>query len=186
MRMGRFEKRFVNGVRHSGRVAERAERRLGTLDPRAGQRLLDVGCGNGAVCVGLADAFGLDVIGVDIDPEQIDSARLAAGAQAGVGFLVCDATSLPFPSGHFDFVYSNKTTHHIRNWPEAVAEMARVLKPGGRLIYSDFVAPVGHRLPTRRGVEAASGLERDQHGGSPFHYTAVLRAPFAVPPAATG
>jgi ubiquinone/menaquinone biosynthesis C-methylase UbiE len=185
MRMRRFEKRFVNGVGHSSRVAVEAERRLGGLGPRAGQRLLDVGCGNGAVGIGLARVFGLEVVGVDIDSDQIEAARLAVGGQAGVRFLVADATSLPFPSGQFDFVYTNKTTHHIRAWPEALAEMARVLKPGGRLIYSDFVAPAGHRLPTRRGIDgvaAANGLVRDQHAGSPFHYTAVLRAPHAVQP----
>jgi hypothetical protein len=50
------------------------------------------------------------VSGVDIDPEQIESARLATGALTGVGFLVCDATSLPFPSGQFKAGHASKAT----------------------------------------------------------------------------
>jgi ubiquinone/menaquinone biosynthesis C-methylase UbiE len=81
----------------------------------------------------------------------------------GVRFQVAEATNLPFADDEFDLVYTNKTTHHIPDWPQALAEIARVLKPGGRLLYSDFVAPAGRRLPTRRGIDAAaeaSGLKR--------------------------
>jgi hypothetical protein len=56
--------------------------------------------------------------------------------------------------------------------------MGRVLKAGGQLIYSDFVAPAGRRLPTRRSIDAAAetnGLERTRHVRSPFHYTAYFR-----------
>lgn len=92
----------------------------------------------------------------------------------------------PFQGGEFALVYTNKTTHHIRDWPRALAEMARVLKPGGRLLYADFVAPFGHRFPTRRGVEtatAAHGLQCESRGGSPFHYSAVFQAADPAPPA---
>jgi len=85
---------------------------------------------------------------------------------------------LPLPDGEFDLVYTNKTTHHIPDWPQALAQMARVLKPGGHLVYSDFVAPAGRRLPTRHGIDsaaAAHGLTRERHSGSPLHYTAVFR-----------
>lgn len=179
MRMGRFEKRFVNGARHSDRVAGQVERRLRTVDPRPGQRLLDVGCGNGAAVIRAARALGLDAVGVDVDPGQIAAAEDAAAGLAGVRFLVADAASLPFADGEFDLVHTSKTTHHIRDWPQALAEMARVLGPGGHLLYSDFAVPLGRRLPTRRGVDAATaarGLERRRHGGSPFHYTAVFQA----------
>jgi len=179
MKMGQFEKRFVNSARHSGHVAERAERRLRSTDPEPGQRLLDVGCGNGAVAIRAARAFGLISVGVDLDPEQIEAARLAADGLQGVSFLVADATALPFPDGEFDLVYSNKTTHHIADWPGALAEMARVLKPGGKLVYADFVAPFGHRLPTRPGIDstaAAHGLERQHAARTLVHYSASYRA----------
>jgi hypothetical protein len=56
--------------------------------------------------------------------------------------------------------------------------MGRVLKPGGHLIYSDFIAPAGRRFPTRQGITGAAasqGLERTQNNRSLFHYTAYFR-----------
>ncbi|HVN62981.1 MAG TPA: class I SAM-dependent methyltransferase [Gaiellaceae bacterium] len=176
MKMTRFEKQFVNGGRHSSRVAAEAERLVGAADPRPGQRLLDVGCGNGAAAVRLAAAYGLDVTGVDVDPEQIRSAD-ASGAGR---FLVADATRLPFADGEFDLVHTSKTTHHIRDWQRALAEMDRVLKPGGHLLYTDFVAPLGDRLPTRGALDrfaAEHGLATVRRSGSPVRRTVVLRKP---------
>src|SRR4029077_14781759 len=54
--------------------------------------------------------------------------REAAGQRPGIRFLSADATSLPFDDGYFDIVATNKTTHHIPNWKQAVNEMIRVLK----------------------------------------------------------
>ena len=182
MKMRRFEKRFVNSPRHSDRVARQAETRVGGLDPRPGGRLLDVGCGNGAAAIHLTRAFVLNVVGVDVDPDQIAAAQAAAAGLDGARFLAANAAQLPFADGEFNLVYTNKTTHHIPDWPQALAQMARVLKPGGHLVYSDFVAPAGRRLPTRHGVNsaaAAHGLARERHSGSLFHYTAVFRMPGA-------
>ena len=175
MKMRPIEKRFVNSARHSSRVATQTVERLRLADPQPGQRLLDVGCGNGAAAILAATTLGLDAVGVDIDPDQIEAANTDPARPAGVTFLVADATALPFRDGEFDLVYSNKTTHHIPDWPQALAEMARVLKPGGRLLYSDFVAPFGHRFPTRSGVDAeaaANQLQRLRHSSSPANYTA--------------
>jgi ubiquinone/menaquinone biosynthesis C-methylase UbiE len=178
MRMNRLEKLFVNSDRHSKRVATQAVQRIRRIDHKAGQRLLDVGCGNGAASLHLAQTFAVDVTGVDIDPEQIQFAAQAAHGVPGARFLVADATRLPFPDDRFDIVYTNKTTHHVADWPIALAEIARVLKPGGRLVYSDFAAPFGRRLPTRRGVDATAEsrrLERTRHRRSPVGYTAYFR-----------
>jgi ubiquinone/menaquinone biosynthesis C-methylase UbiE len=178
MKMGRFEKWFVNSDVHSNRVAEQAHQLVRTANPRPGQRLLDVGCGNGAAAIGLANTLGLVVTGIDVDTEQIDAAAAAGDGLAAVRFVAADATGLPFTDGEFDLVYSNKTTHHIREWQQALTEMARVLKTEGHLIYSDFVAPLGHRLPTRRALNrfaAQHGLESLRRSGSPVHYTGVFR-----------
>jgi ubiquinone/menaquinone biosynthesis C-methylase UbiE len=177
MKMQAWEKRFVNGHRHSSRVANQAERRLSPIHARPGQRLLDVGCGNGAAAIHLARTYKFDTTGIDVDPDQILAAAEAANGLNDIRFIVGDATALPFQDGEFDLVYSNKTTHHIPDWQQAIREMARVLKPGGHLVYSDFVAPFGQRLPTRTGVKttaAANGLEPLNSSGSPFHYTLVL------------
>ncbi len=178
MKMGRFEKRFVNSARHSSRVAGHAQQLVQTADPRARQRLLDVGCGNGAAAIHIAKTLGLAVTGVDVDTEQIEAAAVTANGLAAVRFLAADATRLPFADDEFDLVYTNKTTHHIREWPQALAEMTRVLKPGGQLLYSDFVAPLGHRLPTRRALNRFADqheLETVRRSGSPFHTTHIFR-----------
>ena len=178
MKMGRFEKRFVNSASHSRRVAEHAVHLLQAANPQPGQRLLDVGCGNGAAPIHLAKTLGLAVTGVDVDVEQIEAAAATRKRQAGVRFVAADATSLPFADGEFDLVYTNKTTHHIRDWQRALAEMTRVLKPGGYLLYSDFVAPLGHRLPTSRALDRFAdqhGLQSMQRSRRPFRHTGVLR-----------
>jgi ubiquinone/menaquinone biosynthesis C-methylase UbiE len=141
MKMSRFEKLFVNSASHSLRVAHRAAERLALADPQPGERYLDVGCGNGAATLHVARRFGLDATGVDLDPAQIDAARRAAASVERVQFVSLDATRLPFPAGHFDIVASHKVTHHIPRWPAAFAEMIRVLRPGGWLLYDDFVLP---------------------------------------------
>ncbi len=174
MKMRRIEKQFVNSGRHSSRVAAAAEKLVGIVNPRPGERLLDVGCGNGAAAARLAAVYGLDVTGVDVDPDQI---RVAGASGAGL-FLVADATSLPFPDEEFDIVYTNKTTHHIRSWQQALAEMERVLEPGGHLVFTDFVAAFGERLPTRRTLgrfAADHELTTVRRSGSPVRCTVVLR-----------
>jgi ubiquinone/menaquinone biosynthesis C-methylase UbiE len=141
MKMSRFEKRFVNSRSHSRRVSRHAEELLLFARPQAGQNYLDVGCGNGAAAIALARKYGLSVTGVDVDPEQIRLAREAARGHSALRFFEADATSLPFAGEEFQIVASNKVTHHIANWEAAFAEMARVVAPGGYLIYGDFVLP---------------------------------------------
>lgn len=142
MKMGKIEKLFVNSATHSRQVSQHFERLLQKIEVRAGQRYLDVGCGNGVAPIHIARTYDLDVTGVDVDAEQIELARRHAQGQADVRFLTQDGTRLPFLSHDFDIVATNKVMHHIPNWPDAFAEMVRVLKPGGYLIYADLVTPV--------------------------------------------
>jgi ubiquinone/menaquinone biosynthesis C-methylase UbiE len=175
--MTRFEKRFVNSARHSARVAKRAEQLVRLADPQPGQRLLDVGCGNGAAALHLSAALGLDVTGVDVDPEQIRDAAAASEGSVHVRFSTADATALPFANGEFDLVFTSKTTHHVPDWQRAVGEMVRVLGAGGRLVYTDFVAPFGRRFPTRRALDriaAERGLRVVHRSGSRLHPTVVV------------
>ena len=141
MRMTRIEKRFVNDNQHSRGVAENAVQRLHHVPVRRSWSYLDVGCGNGAAALLVADTFGVSVVGVDVDPEQIALAHTAAGDRSDVRFVTADATCLPFEDGRFDIVATNKTTHHVPQWRSALAEMRRVLKPHGYLMYADLMAP---------------------------------------------
>lgn len=158
MKMTRIEKRFVNDAGHSRRVAEQAAGRLRHLPIQRGWRYLDVGCGTGAGALHVADAFGVQVVGVVVDPNQIQLARQAAGGRCDVVFLAADATRLPFEDDRFHIVATNKTTHHIPRWRAALGEMERVLMPGGYLIYEDLKAPLWLAAVLRPVVGRAAGV----------------------------
>ena len=141
MKMGRFEKLFVNRPSHSRRVSEHAEKMLRLVSFAPGQTYLDFGCGNGAAAVYLASKHGLDVTGIDVDPEQIETVRTLSKESTRARFLAVDGTKLPFGDDEFDFVATHKVTHHIPDWREALLQMLRVLRLSGYLIYTDFVFP---------------------------------------------
>src|SRR5262245_54338901 len=127
--MTRLEKRLVNSRRKGRAVASQLEALLAPIAPPAGSRYLDVGCGNGAATLAVAQTFQLEATGVDVDPVQIALARAAEAGDARVCFLEADAARLPFADESFDVVVSSKATHHIPAWTEALAEMARVVRP---------------------------------------------------------
>jgi len=139
MEMGRYEKFFLNTKIHRKKVAEHAESLFKQVPVKEGQRYLEVGCGNGAAAIHIARKYSLQVIGIDVDPEQIRCAREGAGESASIRFYVCDATNLPFEDEDFDVVSTFGVMHHVANWINAFSEMRRVLKSGGHLIFFDFV-----------------------------------------------
>ncbi len=114
-----------------------------------GGRVLEVGCGPGHLSIRLTLDHGLDVTGLDLDPEMIERARANAEGsvdtdEQGPPFIVGDVASLPFDGGSFDLVVSTFSMHH---WPDVTSglnEIARVLRPGGRALVWDFKA--GFRL----------------------------------------
>jgi ubiquinone/menaquinone biosynthesis C-methylase UbiE len=114
--------------------------------PTAGERVLDFGCGPGSLTIALKAAVGPtgSAHGIDAATEMIDVARrnaLEAGAE--VDFQVGLAEAMPFPDGTFDLAVSQLAIHHLPGdlKPRAFAEMARVLKPGGRCLIIDFEPP---------------------------------------------
>lgn len=141
MKMTGLEKLLVNRTGHCRRVALRMAERLAGLDIRPGQRCLEIGCGTGAAAIHVACAYGLHVTGVDIDPEQVGMAETAARGLGGVTFRQADATCLPCPDACFDAAAMNKTTHHSPGWGAALAEMTRVVRPGGYVLYADATVP---------------------------------------------
>ena len=105
---------------------------LELLTPTAGERILDVGCGDGVLTEKIALA-GASVIGVDSSADMVAAAR-----KRGLDARVTDGMNLPFKS-EFDAVFSNAALHWMKSDPDAViAGVARALKPGGR-----FVAEMG-------------------------------------------
>jgi len=100
---------------------------LDWLDPQAGERILDLGCGDGALTVRLVEA-GAEVIGTDF------SADMVAGASAlGIDARVMDGHALDFDR-EFDAVFSNAALHWMTRPDEVISGVARALKPGGRFV----------------------------------------------------
>jgi ubiquinone/menaquinone biosynthesis C-methylase UbiE len=110
------------------------------LAPFAGdERALDVGCGTGALAYVLAEHVR-EVVGVDESEAFIEAARRSA--PPGCTFVVADATSLPFPYGDFDLVGCVRVLHHVRRPELVVSELARVARPGGRILLVDQLGDV--------------------------------------------
>jgi ubiquinone/menaquinone biosynthesis C-methylase UbiE len=120
------------------RAAETEERLTQLLDLSGDERALDVGTGAGALALGLASLVQ-GVIGVDIVPELLEEARKRA--PANVEFADGDAYELPFPSDAFDLVSTARTLHHVQRPELVLAEMNRVLRPGGTMLVVDQLAP---------------------------------------------
>lgn len=121
-------------------VAERRRQGYELLRLRSGSTVLDVGCGAGEVCVELAarvEATGR-VAGVDLSEAMINAARRAS-AEAGVAvdLRVASATALPFADDTFDAVRAERVFQHLDRPNEALAEMVRVTRPGGRVMAID-------------------------------------------------
>jgi len=140
MRMSALEKYFVNSPSNTQRVADQAYGLLSHIDGKSGWQYLDVGCGVGTAAQKVAATKDWTVFGIDIDPKQIEAAKSGA-ARPNLQYKVMDATKMEFADGAFDVVASRMATHHIPDWRRALSEMVRVLRPGGYLIYSDFVFP---------------------------------------------
>jgi trans-aconitate methyltransferase len=114
---------FVHGL--AGGVLE-------WLAPQAGEYILDLGCGDGQLTPRIAKT-GASVVGVDASPEMVAAAR-----GRGVVAEVANAEALPYMRNEFDAVFSNAALHWVHDQDAMMAQVRRVLKPGGR-----FVAEMG-------------------------------------------
>jgi ubiquinone/menaquinone biosynthesis C-methylase UbiE len=118
------------------------ERILELAAPKNGEHLLDAGCGTGLTALRIAARHpGCKVHGIDISPRMIAAARQDAEKQGlVVEFRVGSITDLPYPEAAFDAVITNIMFHHLDlvEKRQAVAEVARVLRPGGRYISAEF------------------------------------------------
>lgn len=109
------------------------------LDYRPGDRLLDIGCGAGAVLRVLAGAFpGLHLAGIDIAPAQVEFARqYLQGEGLDADLRVGDASHLPWPDAAFDHVYMMWIVEHVRDALPILREARRVLRPAGTIALAE-------------------------------------------------
>ena len=138
-----------------GRERRFRERLLNPARLQPGESVLDVGCGTGTLAIAAKARVGAagSVHGIDPSTAMIARARnKASKAAAEVTFESGFAESLPFPDARFDVVLSTAMLHHLPRGArqQGVAEMRRVLKPGGRLLAVDF----GGASPNGKGLLA--------------------------------
>lgn len=121
-----------------------------------GGDVLEVGCGTGLIMRRIA-AFARSTRGVDLSPGMLAQARAR-----GLDVLEASATTLPFPDASFDVACSFKVLAHVRDIRLALAEMARVVRPGGHVL-AEFYNPVSLRgLAKRLGPAGAISDRTDE------------------------
>jgi len=128
---------LITAVLSYGQDAKWKARLVSIADVRRGERALDLAAGTGDIAFAVA-ARGAKTIGLDITHRML---QLAHAKSSAASFITGDMTSLPFRSSSFDLV---TTGYGLRNVPDlntAIDEIARVLKPGGRLLSLDFNRP---------------------------------------------
>ncbi|MEZ5316300.1 MAG: ubiquinone/menaquinone biosynthesis methyltransferase [Vicinamibacterales bacterium] len=119
----------------------RWKRRLMALAaPRPDDRVLDLACGTGDLAA-LAAAAGARVVGLDLTERMIALARRRPDADPGTAWVVGDMTALPVSGEGFDLVTTGYGLRNVPDLPRALAEIHRVLRPGGRLLSLDFNRP---------------------------------------------
>jgi ubiquinone/menaquinone biosynthesis methyltransferase len=106
---------------------------------RPGDRVLDLATGTGDLAIA-ASSRGAAVVGLDLAPRMVRIAR-AKPAAGGVRFLVGDMTALPLPPASVDVVTTGYGLRNVSDLDRALAEIGRVLKPGGRFLSLDFEKP---------------------------------------------
>jgi SAM-dependent methyltransferase len=132
------------------------------LDLAAGKTLLDVACGAGGPALRLAAMTGCSIVGIDVHEQAISTARALAAQRALSGvaqFEQADAQQpLPFPDGSFDAVSCIDAINHLPDRTRVIKEWARVLKPGGRLLFTDPIVVTGPLTHTEIAVRSSIGF----------------------------
>lgn len=135
---GDWARLLVGDSMHPGGVG--LTLRLGEmLQLSSEDRILDLAAGRGVSARALADRFGCEAVGIDISEANVEAARLETGKSGRIVFHVGDAEALPFDDGTFDAVICECAFCTFPDKTRAAAEMARVLRPRGRLGVSDLV-----------------------------------------------
>jgi len=108
--------------------------------PKAGERILDVAAGTGTSSASLAKS-GASVVAADFSPGMIEVGRRRQAGMPNIVFVEADATKLPFGDDEFDAVTISFGLRNVADPDAALAELARVTRPGGRLLVCEFSTP---------------------------------------------
>jgi ubiquinone/menaquinone biosynthesis C-methylase UbiE len=143
-------------------MADQQDRFLPSLELCSGKKVLDVGCGAGGPALRMAATTGCSVVGIDLHEQAISTARTLT-AQRGLSLLadfqvVNAAAKLPFPDSAFDAITCIDAINHFPDRPSVIAEWARLLKPSGRLLFTDATTVTGPLTNTEIAVRGYSGF----------------------------
>jgi SAM-dependent methyltransferase len=152
------------------------------LDPKPGERILEVGPGTGYYTLDVAEWVKPDgeVDILDLQQEMLDHTLRRAGERglANVTPTQSDARSMPYEDGTFDAAYLVTVLGEIPDQDSAIRELARVLKPGGRLVVGELVGdPHYVRLGPMRLRASGAGLAYERRAGNALGYFARFRKP---------
>jgi demethylmenaquinone methyltransferase/2-methoxy-6-polyprenyl-1,4-benzoquinol methylase len=129
------------------------------VDPRPGQRILDVASGTGMVAFALAArAPGCEVVGVDQSPAMLGVARERLNGHPSITLVEAQAEHLPFPDGEFDALSFTYLLRYVDDPAATMRELARVVKPGGRIGMLEFDVPRSPPLKALWRVHTRAGL----------------------------
>ncbi|CEG39599.1 phosphoethanolamine n-methyltransferase [Plasmopara halstedii] len=169
----RYEKIFGQGYVSTGGQSTTTEF-VEKLKLQPGERVLDVGCGIGGGDFYMARQFGVSVLGIDLSTNMVHRALEISmeDSSIDVEFEICDATKKQFSECSFDVIYSRDTILHIEDKQALFAKFYRWLKPGGRILISDYCK--GEQEPTDR--FKAYVASRGYHLLSPSKYGKTLES----------
>ena len=138
------------------------DRTLTWLNLSHGKSLLDVACGSGGPALRMAERTGCSLVGVDVHEDAVATANSLA-AQRRMGeravFQVADASiRMPFSDGSFDAITCIDAINHLPDRPHVIGEFARLLKPGGRLLFTDPVTITGPLTNEETAIRSSIGF----------------------------
>jgi ubiquinone/menaquinone biosynthesis C-methylase UbiE len=143
-------------------TSDEQDRFLTSLNLSPGKSLLDVACGSGGPVLRIADRTGCSVVGVDVHEQAVATGNDLAAQRnltQRAKFQVADATtSLPFPDASFDAITCIDAINHLPNRPAILADWARLLKPGGRLLFTDPITVTGPLTNAEIAVRSSIGF----------------------------
>lgn len=156
MLLNTIEKLMMNNpVRSAVQRWYEVPRLLELGGPLPGGRVLEVGCGRGVGVELLLDRLGAErVDAFDLDPDMVRRARERLAHHGDrVRLWTGDVTAIDAPAGHYDAVFDFGIIHHVPQWRDALAEIHRVLRPGGCLYAEEVLAAFIHGALWRRILE---------------------------------
>lgn len=138
------------------------DRTVAMLNLSPGKILLDVACGSGGPALRIAERTGCSIVGVDVHEDGVATGNSLA-AQRGMSerakFQVADATArMPFPDESFDAVTCIDAINHMDDRPRVIAQFARLLKLGGRLLFTDPVTVTGPLTKEEMTIRSSIGF----------------------------